>query len=275
MGIPGALISGGGPLLGGIESMFGANSANRTAINLANTQYQRSVEDMKKAGLNPMMMLAKGGGPAPTPSIQNIGEGLGEGTSAAGRAIAIDAPVAAAGIAKTQADTAVAHGQIAVQDAQKKQALSQAAVNAANAANIAKLTEKIPHDISLTDALAGKAGQEAKLAAQNILTSAASAKELGTRQQLEAAQIPVKTAEASAASALQPLIQKGAQGIQSLFDTSWRDYDPFEKAKMQYSQVKGEIKGTLHHWAKGIGNVFGGNASAQQAADPVNSFVSK
>jgi len=80
--------AGGGALLGGIGSgllggLFSnsanamnnqamtdiSNANNAAAKDLANTQYQRSMADMRAAGLNPALMFGSAG-PAPTPQLQ-------------------------------------------------------------------------------------------------------------------------------------------------------------------------------------------------------------
>lgn len=58
-------------VIGGLFGAAGQSSANRTQIDLANTQYQRQVKDLQAAGLNPMLGIAKGSGGAPVPQIQN------------------------------------------------------------------------------------------------------------------------------------------------------------------------------------------------------------
>lgn len=82
-GLAGGLISGIGSLVGGgsqndanrkINSENNAFNAAQAQINrdfqtqMSNTAYQRSSEDMKKAGLNPMMMMGGAGGAASSPS---------------------------------------------------------------------------------------------------------------------------------------------------------------------------------------------------------------
>lgn len=47
---------------------------NEYQTEMANTQYQRGVEDMKKAGLNPALMYGQGASPAPSPSGASVGE---------------------------------------------------------------------------------------------------------------------------------------------------------------------------------------------------------
>ena len=90
-----------GPLIGGISSAFGAKEQNKAAAaasqkqmdfqeRMSNTQYQRSMEDMRKAGLNPILAYKQGGAGTPggsTYSPINVGQaavaGAGAGATSA------------------------------------------------------------------------------------------------------------------------------------------------------------------------------------------------
>jgi len=55
-----------------INAQKGENNQNRMWLeNMSNTSYQRAVDDMKKAGLNPMVMFGSGGSGASTPGGTN------------------------------------------------------------------------------------------------------------------------------------------------------------------------------------------------------------
>jgi len=87
MPTPGAAILGGagieaaGGLISSAINIGQARSQMRFQERMSNTAYQRSMADMKAAGLNPMMMYGKGG-PASTPGgaaaqVENVAKGAG------------------------------------------------------------------------------------------------------------------------------------------------------------------------------------------------------
>lgn len=95
-----AVITGGSNVLGGYIASQGQESANRANLAIAreqmqfqermsNTAYQRAMDDMKKAGLNPMLAFSKGGASTPggaSATMGNESASFGAGVSAAGSA---------------------------------------------------------------------------------------------------------------------------------------------------------------------------------------------
>lgn len=130
-----------GAIAGGVSSIIGgalSNSAARHAATVANERniynyqhrYQWAMDDMQKAGLNPMLAATQGiggsiNGASALSANYNIGEGVTSGISAGAAANSAKA-------AKKQADTAarVADGTI-------KKLESEVSLNAASAKNLA------------------------------------------------------------------------------------------------------------------------------------------
>jgi hypothetical protein len=90
----------GGSLLSGALSMLGTRSTNRAQEQLARqqmafqsgqtgTEYQRAVEDMRKAGLNPMLATKLGGASSATGAMAQ----LKDPTASAREAMLIDAQI--------------------------------------------------------------------------------------------------------------------------------------------------------------------------------------
>lgn len=130
-GILSAAIGAGGAIGEGIISGMGQHSANRANVKLAreqmafqermsSTAYQRSVQDMQKAGLNPLYWLKGGGASTPggsAPEMKNVMEGVRGST-----ARALEARINAATVKNLEV--------------QNSQILSQTAFNIASAREV-------------------------------------------------------------------------------------------------------------------------------------------
>lgn len=126
-----------GPLISAVGSLAGGSMANSANAQMAkdqmafqeymsNTSYQRGVDDLKKAGLNPMLAYSRGGASTPSGASAEIKDVVSP---------AINSGMAAA---RLNADLDQIQASTDHTRAQEKQADSQALLNGVNAAKAAQ-----------------------------------------------------------------------------------------------------------------------------------------
>ncbi|AZL82967.1 DNA pilot protein [Apis mellifera associated microvirus 18] len=147
--VGGALIGGGFNLLsglfGGSSSLKAQKAANKANLKIAHdnrvfqermssTAHQRQVEDMRAAGLNPILSATQGGSSAPQGSSATMvaEDAMGQAVSDAGHRVASTAR----DMFRLQTDVALADAEIAGKKAAALNAASQAELNLATAKNV-------------------------------------------------------------------------------------------------------------------------------------------
>lgn len=150
-----------GAIIGGIASAVAANKARKFSSreaaknrafqeHMSGTQYQRSMADMRKAGLNPMLAYAQGG-------AGNLSGATASGVQAdVGGANQSNPVETARGLKKTAVDIKNLNSSRALIDAQKNKTDMDATVSAASATEIAVRTklleDKLPKSDLMKDA---------------------------------------------------------------------------------------------------------------------------
>lgn len=164
-GLAGAGIGAIGNIVGGLLGSSGAQQANNATAaynameaqknrdfqeRMANTAYQRAMNDMRAAGLNPILAYSQGGAATPSGSaasmkFENTMEALGEGVSSAGQLArnAADLQQVRANTDNTKAQEEVNREQVALTKANAVKAVQETATSAA-------LMEKAKAEAALT-----------------------------------------------------------------------------------------------------------------------------
>lgn len=115
----GALIGGGLGLLGGMmanESREDESASNRAfQERMSNTSYQRAMEDMRKAGLNPMLAYSQGGASVPAGSMAQFENPMASAAQAFSAVASGQSGLVSSGASAQQAETAASIGDATIQ----------------------------------------------------------------------------------------------------------------------------------------------------------------
>lgn len=131
----------GATIIGGTMASSAQDKANRTNVKLAqenrdweermsSTAYQRAVQDLKAAGLNPMLAYSQGGASTPNNSAATVHpvDGMAKAVSSAsgqavqGAQLKINAALAGAQVQKTQAEARDTNAAASIKEQQAPQA---------------------------------------------------------------------------------------------------------------------------------------------------------
>lgn len=186
------LASAGGSLLNNIFADSRQSDAQNFSAQQFATRYQTTVEDMKKAGLNPMLAYGQGGGNAPTSSAASAGESnmghvYNQSKLNSAQIANIDADTENKRISSENiaADTAVKRADMYLKMAQEDQAGASAASSRANVGylemqskRISEEIKNIPKEGNRLDALVKNLSEEFKLIQSRTATQDEATKQM-------------------------------------------------------------------------------------------------
>lgn len=255
------------PLLAGGLSYMGQNSANeanerlfRTKLDwdawqnslnrdygerLSNTSWQRGVNDMKAAGINPMLAFSKGG--ASSPQSGGGGSASANIQSALGPAVASAAQVASmmatidqtralteqtkAQTEKTLVDADVSRSQVPLNRATTAMHQSAESLNDANVLRIEQEIERIKADVRLIGERTGLTRVEIERATVEVINA-----------KLQGRQIVANTRSANANAQLAELAEPRARNLANVQGSDWmRNISPYLDDAGKVSNSAGDI----------------------------------
>lgn len=138
-----------GSSISSAQAQSDANAANLAEsqrnrdfqANMSNTSYQRVIEDMKKAGINPALAISQGGASTPSGSTSSVEPvDFGGGIPAAINA-AVDMKAKQATIKKVESDTGLNTGVAAIQKAQATKMREETRITSAEATRAEQTSE--------------------------------------------------------------------------------------------------------------------------------------
>jgi len=160
----------GGSVIGGLGSFLGQQSANRTNEMLADeanafsaqqfaTRYQTTVNDLKAAGLNPMLAYGQGGGSPPSAvpiatqqnALHGAADTVGKAVGAANVAMQTDL---------TDAQITESISRTGVNDEQRKNLSADTYLKILEAPNVSQKTKNMVSEMLLNDARRTATGAE-------------------------------------------------------------------------------------------------------------------
>lgn len=206
MSIWGGVISAVGSVASGLLGKKSASDQMDFQRDMSNTAYQRSMADMKKAGLNPILAYQQGGASSPSGagySFENIGDAFVSS--------ARETSVAKAQIEQMKADIDTKRTLSALQSAQEKLANSQNVASAAQARRD-MASERLLNEQTI------KTGFEALAAREQIATAKA---EAGIRA------LELKAASHYGRSALGQQLEGVERGISRWWELGKGAYDTY------------------------------------------------